>query len=62
MKKALVKIIIALLLNSLCIVAYAEENGIENANIKTSAEAAILLEYFSGKVIYSKNPDKRLPI
>ncbi|MCD5405226.1 MAG: hypothetical protein LRZ91_01855 [Desulfotomaculum sp.] len=42
MKKALVKIIIALLLNSLCIVAYAEENGIENANIKTSAEAAIL--------------------
>ena len=63
MKKALVKIIIiALLLNPLCIVAYAEENDIENANIKTSAEAAILLEYFSGKVMYSKNPDKRLSI
>ncbi|MTI79375.1 MAG: D-alanyl-D-alanine carboxypeptidase [Firmicutes bacterium] len=64
---ASILLVLALLIGLMVSPAWAEPEAEKtptekSALLETTAEAAVLLDYQSGKVIFSKNPDKKLPM
>lgn len=42
--------------------AASEKNGENKAELETTAESAVLMDYLTGKVLYAKQPHKELPM
>ena len=59
MKKIISVLLCVLMIIPLSVISFAEE---ENTSALTlTAKSAILMEISSGKVLFSKNPDEKLP-
>ncbi len=59
MKKIISVLLCVLMVMSLSVIAFAEEDNAVTDNL--SAKSAILMEVSSGQVLLSKNPDEKLP-